>query len=112
MKQEHLIEEIKSLKQSLHTMRLTNDITLIGKKSLEMGIDVLIERAKNVSSNYVSDPVIDFASRVARVMKEQRSSTIIFIMQQAYPDDVQGLDQPSTDDILDNIITLTANKNN
>ena len=43
----NIIEEIESLKQALHTMRLTNDITPDGKKALELGLDVLIERVKN-----------------------------------------------------------------
>ncbi len=68
-------------------------------------VDSLPLAEKKIS---VQDPIVDFARRVARVMKEQRSSTIIFIMQQAFPDDVEGLDQLSTDDILDNIITLTG----
>ncbi len=42
-----LIEDIQSIKQALHTMRLTNDITVVGKKSMEMGLDVLIETVKN-----------------------------------------------------------------
>lgn len=55
MKKEHLIEQIQSLKQSLHTMRLTNDITVIGKSSLEMGFDALIYRIENSSITDCAD---------------------------------------------------------
>ncbi len=53
-------------------------------------------------------PIIDFALRIAKALKESQSSTALFFMQQAYPDDIVGLDQPSNDEILDNIITLAS----
>ena len=49
----HLIEQIESLKQSLYTMRLTNDITPIGQYAMEMGFNALIDVVKNLSPNTV-----------------------------------------------------------
>ena len=54
------------------------------------------------------ESVIDFAFRIATSLKESQSSTALFFLQQAYPEDVDGLDQMSSNDILDNIITLTS----
>lgn len=55
------------------------------------------------------DPVYDFALRVARVLKEMNSSSALFVMQQAYPDDIgDPSEHPSSRAILDNIITLAA----
>ncbi len=51
---EEIIEQIKSLKQALHSLRLTNDITLIGKESMEVGFDVFI----NALSQFISQPVL------------------------------------------------------
>lgn len=54
-----------------------------------------------------TDPVYEFALRIARALKESKSSTALFFVQQAYPDDV---DSPAEgcDAILDNVIALAA----
>lgn len=55
------------------------------------------------------DPVYDFALRIARALKESKSSTALFFMQQAYPNDVDSpAEQPGSDAILDNIIALAS----
>lgn len=48
--------------------------------------------------------VIEFANKLAKVINDSKSSTALFFVQQAYPDDVDGLDQRSTDEILNNVI--------
>lgn len=55
------------------------------------------------------DPVYDFALRIARALQASKSSTALFFVQQAYPDDVEApADQPSSDAILENVIALAS----
>ncbi len=57
----------------------------------------------------VNRSVVEFAHRIATTLLESRSSTALFFVQQAYPDDVEGLEQQSVDDILHNVISETHN---
>lgn len=50
--------------------------------------------------------VIQFAVKIAQALKESQSSTALFFVQQAFPDDIDGLDQMSSNDLLDHVITL------
>lgn len=53
--------------------------------------------------------VVKFALKIATALRDNSSSTAMFFMQQAYPDDVDApADQPSSDEILDNVITYAA----
>jgi hypothetical protein len=47
--------------------------------------------------------VADFALRIATVLQNSRSSTALFFVQQAYPDDIDGLEQMSSDDLLTSV---------
>jgi len=49
--------------------------------------------------------IIEFAVKLAETLKESQSSTALFFVQQSFPDDINGLDQMSSNDLLDNIIT-------
>jgi hypothetical protein len=71
----------------------------------------LITAVEAYSSSHEQDAVKDFAFRMAKALKDSKNSSAIFFMQQAFPDDVDGLDQQSFDDILDNIIILSQPKN-
>lgn len=56
----------------------------------------------------VSRNVVEFAFKIATTLLESRSSTALFFVQQAFPDDVDGLEQKSVDDILNGIIAETG----
>ena len=56
----------------------------------------------------VNKNVVEFAHKIAKALLESRSSTALFFVQQAYPDDIDGLEQLSVDDILTNVITETS----
>ena len=49
------------------------------------------------------DPVYDFALKIARTMKDIRSSHVFFLAQQAFGDEMEWKD---VETMLDNIITL------
>lgn len=57
-------------------------------------------------------PVIEFALRIAKALKESSSSTALFFVQQAYPEDINGLEQQSSDEILENVITIASIERN
>ena len=74
------------------------------KRELEMFVNKL--DSSNTSDSV--DPIVDFALKIAKALKESQSSTALFFVQQAYPDDIDGLEQQNSDEILDNIITIAS----
>ena len=67
------------------------------KKKVDVDDKILIDRN-----------VVEFANKIAKTLLESRSSTALFFVQQAFPDDVDGLEQRSVDNILTNIINQTS----
>lgn len=57
----------------------------------------------------VDRTVVEFAFRLATVLQENKSSTALFFVQQAYPDEIDApSEQLSSDQILQNVITRAA----
>ena len=53
--------------------------------------------------------VVEFALKIATALKDSQSSTALFFIQQAYPDNIDmPSDQPTATEILDNVITTAT----
>ncbi len=53
------------------------------------------------------DPVYDFALKIARTMKDIRSSHVFFLAQQAFGEEMEWKD---VEDLLNSIIALCVNR--
>lgn len=60
-------------------------------------------KTPEINDQSVIHSVADFALRIATALQESRSSTALFFVQQAYPDDIDGLGQISLDELLTSV---------
>ncbi len=74
----------------------------IVKRTKGVGQPVVGTEANEVSPDVIRS-VSDFAFKIAKELHDSRSSTALFFVQQAYPDDIDGLEQMSCDDILTSV---------
>jgi len=83
-----------------------NEVSRKQPMRLETDFDDIImmfmEECK-LEESHISEVVLsvsDFALKISTVLLESQSSTAVFFVQQAYPDDIDGLEQTNFRDLL------------